>query len=167
MQPNTNRCAGGTGPRTARHIRVPQLLNALVAGSVVRALDGALPVEYLAPGDRVITRDSGTAMLTGLRRDTRRTGLVAIRAGTLGRCRPDRDTVLPAGQEVLLRDWRARLLFGANRALVPAERLVDGVFVRKIGMRDVALFELRFDAPHILYADGLELASGPPVAGPA
>ena len=43
---------------------------------------------------------------------------------------------------------------------------LDLLFVRKIGRHDVALVELRFDAPHILYGDGLELAAAHPVAGP-
>ena len=166
MELKTGRCDGAPRIFPARRLRSSEPCNALVAGTVVLTLDGALPVEHLAPGDRVITRDSGTAVLARVVCDNRRTDLVAIRAGTLGTRRPDRNMVLPAGQDVLLRDWRARLLFGASRALVPADRLADGLFVRKIGRHDVALVELRFDAPHILYGDGLELAAAHPVAGP-
>ncbi|MBU2963779.1 Hint domain-containing protein [Citreicella sp. C3M06] len=147
------------GSRPARHVVSPETLNALVAGTNVLTLDGALPVEYLAPGDRVITRNAGAATLLGIRRYRARVRLVAIKAGTLGNCRPDRDALLPAGQEVLVRDWRAGALFGASRALAPAQRLVDGQFIRVIGTREVDLVELMLDGPHILYGDGLELAS--------
>ncbi|MCR8549060.1 Hint domain-containing protein [Salipiger sp. P9] len=160
MEPKTVRRDDGTLP--ARHVESSDSLNALVAGTVVLTLDGALPVEYLSPGDRVITRDSGTAVLRGIRRRKAQAKLVAIRAGTLGSARPDSDAIVPAGQEILVRDWRAKALFGASRALVPAERLADGEFIRVIGTREVELLELQFDAPHILYADGLELASAAP-----
>ncbi|MBR9892396.1 hypothetical protein GYB14_11910 [bacterium] len=161
MEPKTVRRDGTTGGATvpARHIVTSQTLNALIAGTVVLTLEGAIPVEYLSPGDRVITRDSGTAMLSAIHSRKQRMKLVAIRAGTLGNSRPDSDAVLPATQEILVRDWRAKTLFGAERALVPAERLADGEFIRVIGTREVSVVELCFDAPHILYADGLELAS--------
>ncbi|GGF81873.1 Hint domain-containing protein [Mameliella alba] len=133
--------------------------NALPLGTLVLTLDGALPVEYLSSGDRIITRDSGTARLAALRPLRRRLPAVFVAPGSLGHMRPDLTLVLPAAQEVLLRDWRARALFGKDRALVPLSRLIDGKFIRSAGTIDMQLVALAFDAPHILYADGLELAS--------
>lgn len=37
----------------------------LSEGTIIYTMDGALPVEYLVPGDRIITR-SGAQLLTGL-----------------------------------------------------------------------------------------------------
>ncbi|ETX30664.1 Hint domain-containing protein [Roseivivax isoporae] len=155
MEPITVRRGTGLDPvRTEFVVR-----NALVAGTDIYTLDGTLPVEVLAPGDRVITRDSGVAMLRAVR--TRRLVLdvVRIRAGSLGNARPDRDVILPAAQEILVRDWRAQALFGQAQALVPARRLCDGEFVAALGRREVTVVELVFDAPHIVYADGLEVAA--------
>ena len=149
-------------PASARAARRtdPQIAcNAQTAGTVVLTLDGALPVEFLNPGDRVITRDSGVAVLRAVHRTRQVLPVVAIKAGSLGNTRPDRDVLLPATQEVLIRDWRAGALFGASQALVPAVRLVDGEFIRDMGAVEVDLVALVFDAPHILYADGLEVAS--------
>ncbi|MFZ7093377.1 Hint domain-containing protein [Primorskyibacter sp. 2E233] len=143
----------------ARHLAAEDGRNALTAGTVVLTLDGALPVEFIAEGDKVITRDSGIAIVRQVRRTKVQMKTVAIKAGSLGNTRPDRDAVLPAAQEILIRDWRAEALFGASQALVPASRLVDGEFIRDIGTREVEVVELIFDAPHILYADGLEVAS--------
>jgi hypothetical protein len=157
MEPKTVRRDGGGLP--ARHIVCDQALNALLAGTSVLTLDGALPVEFLNPGDRVITRDSGVAVLRAVRRRARALEAVRIRAGSLGNARPDRDITLAAAQEILVRDWRAATLFGASQALVPVARLVDGAFIRALGVIAVETVELVFDAPHILYADGLELAS--------
>ncbi|WP_240484735.1 Hint domain-containing protein [Pseudoponticoccus marisrubri] len=130
-------------------------------------LDGALPVEFLEPGDRVITRDQGASTLRAVARRQIACRMIEIRGGSLGHTRPGRDIRVPAEQRVLIRDWRARALFGRPQALVPAARLVDGSFVRDLGMRQVDLVALRFDAPHILYADGLELASAPGLTAPA
>ncbi|SDI91295.1 Hint domain-containing protein [Alloyangia pacifica] len=142
------------------------VLNALVAGTRVLTLEGALPVEYLSPGDRVITRDGGVATLTCAQRLKRRLPLVAIRAGSLGNARPEGEALLPAAQQILLRDWRASALFGASQALVPLDRLTDGYFVRAAGCHSVQLVALSFTAAHIIYCDGLELASARPVIPP-
>ena len=132
------------------------------AGSIILTLDGALPVEYLSPGDRVITRDRGMAILRGVTRVERTCDMISIMAGTLGHTRPEHDTLLPADQKVLLRDWRAQALFGASQALAPAHKLIDGEFIRPAGRQTITLFQLAFDTAHILYVDGLELACEPP-----
>lgn len=131
------------------------------AGSIVLTLDGALPVEFLTPGDRVITRDQGMALLRGVRQRQVTCEMVSIMAGTLGHTRPEHDTLLPSEQKVLLRDWRAQALFGAPQALAQACKLIDGEFIRLAGRQTITLFQLEFDAPHILYVDGLELACEP------
>ncbi|MBW4972442.1 Hint domain-containing protein [Roseovarius mucosus] len=131
----------------------------LLADSIILTLDGERRVADLNVGDRVITRDSGTAVLRGIARHRLRTAAVRIMAGTLGHTRPERDVTLPAGQLLLVRDWRAKALFGDTQALVPATRLVDGEFVTLEAAQEMTLFSLDFAAPHILYVDGLELAS--------
>jgi hypothetical protein len=72
------------------------------------------------------------------------------------------DVSLPATQKILLRDWRARVLVGAERALVPVSRRVDGEVIRRVGTGHATLVELLFDAPYMLCADWLELASARP-----
>ncbi|MGR3322969.1 MAG: Hint domain-containing protein [Pseudooceanicola sp.] len=129
----------------------------LTAGVKILTLDGELPVEFLAPGDRVITRDSGVAVLKGIRTRKVRTRAVAIAPGSLGHDRPDDAITLPAGQRILLRDWRAAALYGRKEAMVPAARLADGEYIRDLGEVDLTVFELEFDRDHVIYAGGLEL----------
>ena len=64
--------------------------------------------------------------------------------------RPDRDVWLPAAQRVLIRDWRAKALYGQAQACVPAGQLADGEYVRH-GQLDceVTCFALRFGRPEI------------------
>ncbi|MFU8776895.1 MAG: Hint domain-containing protein [Roseovarius sp.] len=131
----------------------------LLADSIILTLAGERRVSDLKVGDRVITRDSGTAVLSGIVRHRLRGAAVRILAGSLGHTRPEQDVTLPAGQLLLVRDWRAKALFGDTQALVPATRLVDGEFVTLEAAQEVTLFTLDFAIPHILYVDGLELAS--------
>jgi hypothetical protein len=50
-------------------------------------------------------------------------------------------------------------MFSADRALVAARTLVDGEFIRDLGQQEHTLIQLFCDAPHILYADGLEVST--------
>jgi len=127
--------------------------------SLIMTLDGEGEVTDLRPGARIITRDSGAAVLRRVRRRRVVAHSVHVRAGSLGHNRPDHDAILAAGQPVLVRDWRALALFGAPQALMPAERLVDGEFVTLRDPAPMALHDLEFDTPHVLYVDGLEVAS--------
>lgn len=131
----------------------------MLAGTSILTLDGALPIEHLALGDRIITRDSGVAVLKAIRARKAKTRMIRIKAGTLGNSRPDGDMVLPADQKVLLRDWRAKAIYGQKNAVVPISKLIDGEFIAEHATSaTVTLFELEFDAPHVIYADGLELS---------
>ena len=71
----------------------------------------------------------------------------------------DADITVPAGQEVLIRDWRAEALFGKKTALVAAERLIDGEYIRDMGKGVMTVYELIFDTDHIIYAGGLEISA--------
>lgn len=129
------------------------------ADSILLTLAGEMPVSEISIGDRVITRDSGVAIVRSV--TSRQVAVQAVRilAGSLGHTRPDCDVILPSGQPILVRDWRAQAMFNARQAMVPASRLIDGEFITDAGTQEMSLYHLHFDAPHILYVDGLELAS--------
>ena len=132
----------------------------LAPATTVLTLDGALPVEHLYPGDRVITRH-GARALAAIERVVFPAGMaiVEITRNALGG-RPERDLWVPAAQRVLIRDWRAKALYGQAQACVPAAQLADGEYIRVAALAaEVTGFALRFGRPEVLYADGLELAS--------
>jgi len=134
------------------------------AGTMVLTLRGAVMVEDLRPGDKVITRDSGTAVLKSLRCHHLHTAVFRLRPDALGEGRPEQETLLAAGQRILLRDWRAKALFGVAEALVPVEKLEDGDYITALPAQRTQVFDLVFDAPHIIYAGGLEMAATAPQA---
>ena len=129
----------------------------LTAGTTVMTLAGERRVEDLCPGDRIITRDTGMAVLRGVTARRLRTRAVAVAAGSLGHTRPDTDMVLPAGQRILIRDWRAAALYAAPSAMIPIARLIDGQYVRDLGEIELTIYDLGFDAAHVIYAGGMEV----------
>ncbi len=126
-------------------------------GTLVLTLDGALPVEFLNPGDRIITRD-GARTLRAVSVVVVSGDVIRIGARTLGHDRPEDEIVVGTGQGILVRDWRAKAMYGAAQAMVPAARMADGEMIRRETVDGLRLFTLGFDAPVVIYAGGLELA---------
>lgn len=133
----------------------------IAAGTPVLTLSGTMPIEYIAPGDRVITR-SGARSVTGVDiavvADAR---IIRISAGVLGKDRPEADMIVTPSQPLLIRDWRAKALTGVDQALMTAERLVDGDYIRSESLPQARLVTLRFAEPQVIYAGGLELHCDP------
>ena len=154
MKPKTvGRDSSATGAMT------PACSYGLMANSIILTLDGEKRIADLKEGDRIVTRDAGMVVLRGLTRRKVTCDTVCIKAGSLGHTRPECDVTLPAGQPILVRDWRARALFNARQAMVPASRLIDGEYITDAGRQTLSACDLSFDHPHILYVDGLEVAS--------
>lgn len=149
---------------TASHIfgidggKVDTTLTGVLECTRICTLDGIMPVDYLQPGDRIVTR-AGTRKLLAVSVLRRRVlDLIRIRGSVLGHGRPDADLLLAPGQCVMIRDWRARALYGRDVAAIPAARLEDGEFVLRETHGEVRLFTLRFAEDEVIYAEGLELA---------
>ncbi len=133
-------------------------IQGMLAGTSVLTLDGSLPVEFLEPGDRVLTRMGSRRISRVEVTVVRHARVVQIAHDTLGAGRPDQDVTISAAQGVLVRDWRAKALFGAAQAVVPASRLADGTYAKNAILSEARLFALIFDEPAVIYAGGLELA---------
>ena len=128
----------------------------LATGTVVLTLDGALPVEHLFAGDRIITRDAGAQTLLALEWvDVAAGQVVAVDPAALGRVWPAGRVVLGAGQAVLLRGRSHRAA-----VLTPVWRLIDGARIRPAGGTGIVrLYRPILGRPHVIYAGGLELAA--------
>lgn len=154
MKPNTvGRATRGSIPIA----RISHRHAGLIAGTIVLTSDGEIPVQYLSEGDRIITRNAGMVPLRAMRLTRQRVHAVAVKAGSLGQQRPGTNVILPASQQVLVRDWRAKALAGQAQAVLPAGCLIDGEFITDLGERPMTLVQLAFDAPHVIYADGMEM----------
>lgn len=130
----------------------------LPAGTLVLTADGEIPIEYINPGDRIVTRTAGMVRVETVHSRLARTRFVVLQPGALGQGRPGHAALLPASQPVLLRDWRAQSVYGRDQIVVAVGDLADGETIRRIGQRTSVLLTLEFPDPQIIYADGVEIA---------
>lgn len=158
--------AGADVGRSASHslyndVRTVASARCVVAqGAQVMTLDGALPVEFLTPGDRVVTC-GGARRLVSVEVAMHAGEMVQIQPGALGHERPEQALLLAPETRVFLRDWRAEALYGAKTALVPVHRLVDGEYVTRVSVAQARLFVLGFEREEVIYVDGVQLATDP------
>jgi hypothetical protein len=131
----------------------------LLDGTPVLTLDGAIPVEFLSPGDPIITRAGLVRLVAVAAEPVGHRPLVRVGAGILSHDRPGADVILAAEQTVLLRGHRAQMLFGADIILVPVARLVDGRHITRLRIAAAhrRLYRLGFDTAEVIYADGAEV----------
>lgn len=144
----------GNGPIARRDAAI----SGMAEGTPVQTLSGVVPVERLRAGDRVLTR-------AGMRRIAEVEALVLldapvvrVAANVLGQGRPETTVLLAPATPILIRDWRAKALFGAAQALVPVSRLIDGEYIRMEQAARLRLYRLTLDGAAVIYAGGLELA---------
>lgn len=132
----------------------------MVSGTDILTLDGAIAVEHLLPGDRLIVRGGGIARLASLSVIDTESALIRLESQCLGRGRPEGRALVGPDTLLLVRDWRAGALWGQPSAMVPASRLIDGGCIRREPARPVRLFLPVFDTPQVIYAGGLEIGLG-------
>ncbi|MFM7654514.1 MAG: Hint domain-containing protein [Paracoccaceae bacterium] len=133
----------------------------IALGTPVLTLDGELPVEFIMPGDRVITRNGMRKVVQVEVTRVENARVVAISRDSLGVGRPTEEMFVAPNQPILIRDWRAKALYSKAEAMVPASRLCDGEFIRGDILAEVRFVTLRFEGPEVIYAGGMELACVP------
>ena len=137
---------------------LPGLGHGLAMGTQVLSLDGMMPVEYLNPGERIITRAGARTLIAVEVTLMQNAKVIRISAGVLGVDRPTEDMIVTPDQPILIRDWRAKALVGVPVALIPAARLVDAEYIRADVMSELRVYTLRFEEDVVIYAGDLELA---------
>ncbi|MFN3954729.1 MAG: Hint domain-containing protein [Pararhodobacter sp.] len=131
-----------------------------VEGTPILTNDGDRPVEILLAGDIIMTRDNGLVELRGT------STMVACDIDLISfwPCGGDIEheppaLTLPAMQQVMVDDWRARVLYESATLLTPAGSLVDGIQVLRSKRPLSRLFRLHFDRPQLVLSRGFALAS--------
>jgi len=126
-------------------------------GTRITLASGAqVPIEDLAVGDRVLTRDDGIQPIRWIGQTTVRAvgeyAPIVISAGTLNNAH---DLVLSPEHRLFI--YQRNDAIGAGRAevLVRARHLVNGSSVTRRNGGFVDYFQLLFDAHHIIYAEGI------------
>jgi Ca2+-binding RTX toxin-like protein len=142
-------------------------------GTLILTARGEVPVERLAVGDLVQTRDGGTQCIRWVgRKDLGLADLVMapalwpvlIPAGALGPGLPARDMRVSPQHRVLVEGARAEMLFGEPEVLVAAVHLVGHNGIRRDLTPGTSYIHIMFDAHEIVCSDGLWSESFQPSA---
>ncbi|APG47868.1 Hint domain-containing protein [Phaeobacter porticola] len=146
---------------------IEEVIPCFTPGSLVLTPGGAVPVEALEVGDRVVTRDGGPQTLRWTARRivtnadlARRPQFqpILIEAGALGsdggELVPNRDLMVSPQHRMMLTGSRAELLFGSNEVLVAAVHLLNDRDIRRARTMDVTYIHLLFDQHEIVCVDG-------------
>lgn len=148
----------------------------LAAGTMIMTPFGPRPIEQIAPGDRIVTRDAGaqrvywigSRRISGARLEAM-PGLrpLRIRADAFGRGFPDVDTFVAPGQRLLLRGRAVEEVFATGEVLARCLDLIDdrAISVNR-ALREVTYFSLMFETHQIIRANGLEVESFHPADCP-
>lgn len=135
-----------------------------VAGTLIETPEGWRPVEDLAPGDLVMTRDNGpqpirwvgSVRLSGpsLARHARLRP-IRIRAGALGPDTPRQDLLVSPQHRVLVRSNIAMRMFGALEVLIAARQLLqlDWIDVAT-DLDEVHYVHILFDRHEVVNSNG-------------
>ncbi len=131
----------------------------LCAGTRVMTLDGHIPVEFLSPGDSIITRN-GTRKLIELHRFWLLDSAVLIPKGAFGKNSPVADLQVGPSQALQLRDAQFGSATGPGTTAIPAHRVVQMAGLSWVDHAgDSFVFQLEFDDYYTFYAEGLEVVS--------
>lgn len=131
-----------------------------VAGTLILTPSGQVPVDWLTPGDLVMTRDDGPQPLRWVgSRTVPATGQFApicIRAGAFG---AHQELWVSPEHRILVRDALAELLFAEPEVLIAAKHLVNDRTVRRVEGGTVEYCHLMFDRHQVVISEGLETES--------
>jgi hypothetical protein len=127
----------------------------VAVGTIVLTMDGAIPVEFLTPGDRIITRNGAQTLRGAKARTVADCTMIRVCGDEMDDGQAD--VMLTPDQPILIRDWRARAITGNTQAMIAAGRLVDGAYMRRETVVAQRVVRLEFDAPVVIYAGNLEL----------
>jgi len=100
------------------------------SGTMISSEDGEMPVDWLRPGDRILTRDSGYQPVAWIGRFTATAAnpvqIVNIAPDAFGPGSPDYPLCVTANHQILLQDPSLELLFGEPEMLAAAKFIVTG-----------------------------------------
>lgn len=140
-----------------------------VRGTMIETNKGTIPVERLAVGDRIRTRDHGmqeirwigsTRLLAKTLETHQNLRPIRIRSGALGEKTPSADLLVSPQHRILVRSRIAQRMFGAMEVLVSAKQLceLDGIDVAD-ELTEVEYFHFLFDQHEVVYSNGAETES--------
>jgi len=142
---------------------IEHMVPCFTPGTLIETDRGAMPVESVRVGTRVLTRDSGYQPVRWAgRRDLGAGDTVAMPAlcpvlihqGALGPGLPERDMIVSPQHRMLLTGANAELIFGEGEVLAAAVHLVGLPGISRAGAGPVSYIHIMFDRHEIVRSDG-------------
>ena len=125
-------------------------------GTLIDTPAGPRTIETLRPGDLVLTQDKGPQPVRWIgKRTVRGRGTMApilFKAGVLG---AQVDLLVSPQHRMLIKGWRAEMMFGEREVLAPAHVLINDTTVRRAPGARVTYFHVLLDRHEVLTANGV------------
>jgi Hint domain/von Willebrand factor type A domain len=163
----------GSGEQVVTTVHDIDVVICFTPGTQILTPNGNVDIETLVAGDRVVTRDHGVqnirwigSTVVGLKRLAANPHLrpILIRKGALGENQPESDMRVSRQHKILVRDWRAEVMFGTEGGvLVPAFTLCnDQSIVVEDQVEPLTYIHMAFENHEVIYAEGVETESFQP-----
>lgn len=128
------------------------------AGTLITTVDGVVPVDWLRPGDKLVTLDGGIYPVRWIGRDCLRypsDTVLAAELRTKADCAGKQKTLLAARHRVVLTGWQVQLNFGLDAVLAEAVQIApEAVYFPRPKAGSSACSLVLLSAPQIIQADG-------------
>ncbi|MEE2944946.1 MAG: Hint domain-containing protein [Pseudomonadota bacterium] len=156
--------ADGNVTGTAAYKDIETIVPCFTPGTRIATKAGFTPVEDLAVGDLVCTRDHGLQEIRWVgKRDMSAQDLaerphlrgVKIEKHALGENLPDQDMIVSPNHRVLVNDHKVELLLGEREVLVAAKHLLGMPGVTRDNAHALTYIHFMFDRHEIVYSDQL------------
>ena len=165
----------GSGEQVVATQHTVPLVICFVMGTMILTPSGQVAIENLEAGDRVVTRDHGAQRIRWIGATALPAAYVSanphlrpilIRKGALGPDQPAQDLRVSRQHRILVRDWRAEVMFGdAAGVLTPAFTLCnDSTIVEERPTEAVTYVHMAFENHEVVYAEGVEAESFHPAS---
>lgn len=133
-------------------------------GTVILTPSGERPVEQLAVGDQVLTRDHGVQTIRWAGQRTLDYGNlhsnghlrpVLLRQASIAPGLPERDMMLSPNHRVVIEAVRTALFFAGDKALVAAKHIVNSKSIRQVDVLGVTYVHFMCDRHETVMANGV------------
>lgn len=155
--------AHGAGTGAGAFSNVEAASPCFTPGTMIATPRGAVAIERLRIGDRVITRDNGLQVIRWIgHRDMPVSALsanahlapVRIAKGALGNDLPERDMMLSPNHRILVANDKTALHFDETEVLVAAKHLTGLIGVGTVCSVATTYLHLMFDHHEVILSDG-------------
>lgn len=135
----------------------------VVRGTRIATPTGLAPVQKMRRGDLVLTADQGPQRLVSVDvvRPPDAPQQIEIDRTIIGPAMPTRRLTIAPGTLILTRNSIVTRMFDVPDLFLQALRLVDLHGVRLLHLVDQPIYQLRFAAPQVFFANGVAIGSTP------